>query len=1316
MSIRRICRLKCASLLAVVGILAIAAGVSLHHSSAFQQPTALVTIPVQTGSISAFQGASSGAHVSGNGAAGVFDVNPTNLRARSVVTGDFNVDGIVDVATGAPDATFTVTPSGGSPQTRTAAGTVHIVFGTPVLPATVDLGGALGTSRVLGAQSGDNLGFSLAVGDVNADSMPDLIIGAPGADFPGTTTPAAAARPDTGAVFIILAKPALQNTPTFDLGAANTADSAIFGVRTDDRFGTAVAVGNAGGVPADSLPQQGAADILIGAPANVGPDIASPRAGGGAAFLVFGGSGLNRSGANTTIRDLGTTAANVIIYGKTGDAVGASVAVGDINGGGLADLIMGAPLSDRTVSDPITAAVDTGAVFAVFGGDNLNPSSGTSKTFDINTTQQNLSVYGAGNVINPGTNDADHLGVSVATGDVTGDGIRDLLMGAPDADGPIENRSSAGEAYLILGGTGLNPSTGTHTRLDLGLGSSTALRVHGAAAGDRYGMTVHAGSLNVASQTDIVPEFIVGAPGAQNRAGIVSVIFGGPNLLVLPIRDLLLSQDDVRVVGAGSGELGGQSLRLRERLTTSDTTVSPSLQDVTATVNATGGTTVITETSDATAAGGFNITGSTFTGATVSGTGTAANVVLTNNPALTFNPGDATNDFVQVANSAALRPGTRNWTVEFWITRNGAGAGDPVPIVSSRSFASPTAAGFTVALDAATNKVVAIMGDGTTGFSLQSTSSVGTTPEHWSVVFDRSGNQVIFYKNGSVDALVTIPGGSNPGSISQTDPLFFGGDSAGGTRFLNATLDDVRIWGLTRSAQQIADNDTAELGGSEAGLIGYWKFNEASGATVNDSTSNGNNGTITNATRSLFVNRFVVSGERVSPLYSLSGSPGSLITSSLVFNATTPTSTGVVVETSLDGGTTWQQATSGGVIPSLGFGDELGWAIATGDVNNNLGSDLIVGAPFATANVLGNARPAAGIVYVVASTEIAVPPNVAPTVTVTAPNGGENLSVGSVFTITWTASDPNGDETISRFRVELSTSGGGTFPLVISEVVAGNQRTFLWTVPPGFDTTQGRIRVTAFDDNNAEASDVSDANFTIADVGVSVTVATPNGGETLNFGQQIPITWTVPAAAAGQVKGFDVLLSTDGGATFPISITTPTVPSEPALGPTSRIFLWTVPTICTSSARITVVATSFTNRRSSDSSNANFTLQEAPPTVDTTRMRLLTDTSKLEFQTTTPAGGTEVLFEEGVQIEVSADAAGTSFLTFSKPAKIKKNGRKLLSKGQINGESIQRFFPNGATRVIRITNPVCGRILLRVTRDGGDLVFAPVAQSEQVWQ
>jgi phage-related protein len=353
------------------------------------------------------------------------------------------------------------------------------------------------------------------------------------------------------------------------------------------------------------------------------------------------------------------------------------------------------------------------------------------------------------------------------------------------------------------------------------------------------------------------------------------------------------------------------------------------------------------------------------------------------------------------------------------------------------------------------------------------------------------------------------------------------------------------------------------------------------------------------------------------------------------------------------------------------------------------------------------------------STTSPPPVNLPPTVTVTAPNGGETLQVGQNFDIKWTASDPNGDATIQKFEIRLSTDGGTNFNFTIAPNVLGTARTFTWTVPVGFNTTQGRIRVIATDAGSLTGQDDSNANFTITDVGATATLTSPNGGQTLRFGQQFTITWTVPAGVEGSIKGFDLSLSTDSGQTFPIKIAPSGDPAQPALGPAVRSFAWTVPSICTTKARVAVVTTSITNARTSDTSDADFTIGEPGPTIDTSNMFIFGD-FQLFLLTTAPAGGSEILFSSDTLVEVSTDAAGTTFFTFSKPGKIKKSGGKFLSKGTINGLDLGVFFPNGATRFIRITKPTCGITLLKVVRSGEQLLLATAAdveeQAQRVWQ
>jgi hypothetical protein len=113
----------------------------------------------------------------------------------------------------------------------------------------------------------------------------------------------------------------------------------------------------------------------------------------------------------------------------------------------------------------------------------------------------------------------------------------------------------------------------------------------------------------------------------------------------------------------------------------------------------------------------------------------------------------------------------------------------------------------------------------------------------------------------------------------------------------------------------------------------------------------------------------------------------------------------------------------------------------------------------------------------------------------------------------------------------------------------------------------------------------------------------------------------------------------------------------------------------------------------------------------------LVDNFRLVLLTAAPPGGTEVLFSVGTLVQVSSDAAGTTFFGFSKPnGKIKRAGQKYLSKGLINSQELGVFFPNGATRFIRITKPTCGITLLRVTRSGDELTLAAATEPEPLVQ
>jgi hypothetical protein len=91
------------------------------------------------------------------------------------------------------------------------------------------------------------------------------------------------------------------------------------------------------------------------------------------------------------------------------------------------------------------------------------------------------------------------------------------------------------------------------------------------------------------------------------------------------------------------------------------------------------------------------------------------------------------------------------------------------------------------------------------------------------------------------------------------------------------------------------------------------------------------------------------------------------------------------------------------------------------------------------------------------------------TITVTAPNGGENVTGGSQTSITWTSQSVN-----QNVKLEYSTDGGSTWTLIASDVQ--NSGSYTWTLP-SITSSQCKVRVSAM---SGSPSDQSDGVFTIS--------------------------------------------------------------------------------------------------------------------------------------------------------------------------------------------------------------------------------------------
>ena len=175
--------------------------------------------------------------------------------------------------------------------------------------------------RIDGVAANNWTGWNINVGDVNGDGIPDIIIGAAGASLYGT---------QGGSVFVVFGTKSGFPDP-LPLSTLNGTN----GFRLDGpgnyyAAGASLAVGDVNG--------DGVADIIIG----------GPKAGAGAAFVVFGGT-TRKDGTGWTSCPCILNAAflngtnGFTLNGVTSsDSFGKSVKAGDVNGDGIADVIVSA--------------------------------------------------------------------------------------------------------------------------------------------------------------------------------------------------------------------------------------------------------------------------------------------------------------------------------------------------------------------------------------------------------------------------------------------------------------------------------------------------------------------------------------------------------------------------------------------------------------------------------------------------------------------------------------------------------------------------------------------------------------------------------------------------------------------------------------------------------------------------------------------------------------------------------------------------------------------------------------------------------------
>ena len=410
--------------------------------------------------------------------------------AALAAVGDFNGDGIGDVAIGIPNESIV---SGGI--NRASAGAVNVIYGS----ANNGLVGAqagtptsqLWHQDVTGigdvVEGGDRFGDGVATGDFNGDGFADLAVAVRGDNAIQIINGSAAGLIADGSRVILASQIDDANGRALTIGGNALAAT-----------GTSLATGDFNGDGVDDIAIEGRE---LGAAGSNELEVSK-------VVVLYGtaGSGLSLAGI-----DLFTFANNQQFVGE-GDLFGVKIALaaGDVDADGDDDLAVGLPFSNLTATNG-GSALDGGRVGILLG----TPASGLS-TAGFRTLLQST-----GNA-EPVELD-DRFGWSLTMGDFNGDGLADLAAGAAFDDRGLNSFFDEG-AVSVFSGAATFQSFWTQNVLNQPRDS-----------GDLFGFVLAAADFNGDGRADLA----IGQPGdfisqlSGDNAGAVSVIFGGTGGLAI---------------------------------------------------------------------------------------------------------------------------------------------------------------------------------------------------------------------------------------------------------------------------------------------------------------------------------------------------------------------------------------------------------------------------------------------------------------------------------------------------------------------------------------------------------------------------------------------------------------------------------------------------------------------------------------------------------------------------------------------------------------------------------------------------------------
>ncbi len=330
-------------------------------------------------------------------------IEPSDFFGWSLVSGDFNGDGVDDLAVGSPfeDITFLAV-------NRANAGAINIFYGsdtgfvTPVESTFIHQGN-ISNNPDAAIQPNDRFGWSLTAGDLNNDDIDDLVVSSPNEDL-GTTS-------NSGMITVFFGSNTGITTTSDNTSIAQSSSGLEDSPETGDQFGYSLAVGH---FNLDNF-----LDLAIGVP---GEDIEG-HSGAGAVQVISGGvDGL------TETNTLWSQAGNILGAPEFQDRFGTSLAVGNFNEDSFDDLVIGVP------QENLPEGSDAGLINIIYGG-----------LFGLTETNNQIFDLGTGGVSGI-ANAGDRFGQVLTTGNLNFDDYDDIVIGSP-----LDGTSGFGSTLFLYG-------------------------------------------------------------------------------------------------------------------------------------------------------------------------------------------------------------------------------------------------------------------------------------------------------------------------------------------------------------------------------------------------------------------------------------------------------------------------------------------------------------------------------------------------------------------------------------------------------------------------------------------------------------------------------------------------------------------------------------------------------------------------------------------------------------------------------------------------------------------------------------------------